>query len=214
MPHETALPRPGVVFVVDDDAAVRRSLALLLRSVNCSVDEHESAESFLTALPPPEGACLLLDLRMPGMDGLALQQELIRRGVQMPVVMITGHGDVGQAVRAMKAGAVDFIEKPYDEATILASVATAQSLAREASQRGRGEAEAIAKVAALSPRERDVLQGLIEGRSNKVIAHDLGISPRTVEIHRANMMERLRARSLSEAVRIALAAGFTPGVEG
>ena len=193
MPHETALPRPGVVFVVDDDAAVRRSLALLLRSVNCSVEEHDSAESFLATLPPPDGACLLLDLRMPGM--------------QMPVVMITGHGDVGLAVRAMKAGAVDFIEKPYEEATILASVATAQGLAREASLRGRGEAEAIGKVATLSPRERDVLQGLIEGRSNKVIAHDLGISPRTVEVHRANVMKKMGANSLSQLVRMALLGG-------
>jgi two-component system response regulator FixJ len=203
-----------VVHVVDDDGAVRRSLALLLRSAGFTVETHESGDVFLRAAAAPGGlrfGCVLLDLQMPGMDGLAVQREMAARGLGLPVVVVTAHGDVPLAVQAMRAGASDFIEKPYVGEAIIQAADAALARGEEVRARAREAAEAAARVAALTPREADVLRRLVAGRQNKVIARDLGISPRTVEIHRANLMERLGASSLSEAVRIALAAGLEPG---
>jgi two-component system, LuxR family, response regulator FixJ len=206
------------VFVIDDEA-VRCSLQALLEAQGYAVTAHASAEDFLAAYrsygksygrPYGRAACALVDLRMPGMDGLALLDRLARDNVHLPVVVVTGHGDVPLAVKAMKAGAVDFIEKPYSNESILGVV-------RQAIERGRREevddaalAETSARLATLTPRERDVLEQLVLGRPNKIIAHELRISPRTVEIHRANLMKKMQADSLSHLVRMALSAGLGP----
>jgi two-component system response regulator FixJ len=197
-----------VVHIVDDDEAVRLSLALLLSSFGLTAQTYESAEVLLDRIDGIAPGCLVVDVRMPGMDGLELQAELQERGCALPVVVVTGHADVGLAVKAMKAGAFDFIEKPYSEENLLQAVRSA--LARVADERQSDTiAEAArARIAVLTPREREVLGRLVEGRPNKVIAHELGISPRTVEIHRANMMEKLACRSLAEAVRVAISAQF------
>lgn len=205
-----------VAYVVDDEEIVRRSLVMLLRSAGFDATAFASGQAFLdaTAKGLPFG-CVLLDLRMPDMDGLAVQQEILARGLEMPVIMVTAHGDVPQAVAAMKYGASDFIEKPYDSEALLQAVDRALSRGAEALARSRETSEAAGRVALLSAREREVLERLVEGRQNKEIARDLGLSPRTVEIHRANVMEKLAVRGLSEAVRIALAAGVgrvAPGV--
>lgn len=198
-----------IVHVVDDDTAVRRSLAMLLRSTGHQVETYGSAEALLQAAEAAELAqgCIVLDVRMPGMDGLLLMEELSRRGIRLPVVIVTGHGDIPLAVRAMRAGALDFVEKPYSEERILEAVGGALSSSREADRQRLLSVQAQAKVAALSPREREVLAALVEGKANKVIGFELGISPRTVEVHRANLMEKLGVRSLPEAVRIGLAGG-------
>lgn len=207
-----------LVHVVDDDDAVRRSLSLLLRSAGYTVQEHESAEALLATLvrtPAVAGACAVVDVRMAGMDGLALQQVLAQRpGSPIPVVIVTGHADVPLAVQAMRNGAVDFIEKPYPPGRMLAAVADAQAAAR-ASAAGRRRTdreaqEAASRLSALTAREREVLAALVGGKSNKMIARDLGLSPRTVEAHRAALMDRLSVRSLAEAIRLALMAGM-PG---
>jgi two-component system response regulator FixJ len=197
-----------VVHVVDDDEAVRRSLALLLGSYAMPAETHDSAEAVLSRLDTLRPGCLIVDIRMPGMDGLELQAELNRRQCALPVIIVTGHADVGLAVRAMKAGAVDFIEKPYSEGDLLRAVRRALERMVDTRQTAASAEAAQARITALTPRERDVLGRLVEGRPNKVIAHELGISPRTVEIHRANLMEKLSCRSLAEAVRMAIAAGF------
>lgn len=200
-----------VAYVVDDEATVRRSLALLLRSAEFTVQDFECGDAFLRAAAALPFGCVLLDLRMPGMDGLAVQREMVARGVKLPVVVVTAHGDVALAVQAMKAGACDFIEKPYDAEVILQAAEAALARGDEERARARDAEAAASRVAALTPREAEVLQGLVAGRSNKVIAFDLGLSARTVEIHRANLMSKLGARSLSEAVRIALSAGLGAG---
>ena len=199
------------VHVVDDEAVVRRSLTVLLRAAGLEAQAHESGEAFLRAAEAdlPFG-CVLLDIRMPGLDGLAVLREMAARKLRLPVVIVTAHGDVPLAVEAMKAGACDFVEKPYAAASILGAVEVALGRGDEALERAREATEAAARVAALTPRELEVLHGLVAGRQNKVIALNLGLSPRTVEIHRANLMTKLRAGSLSEAVRIALAAGLDP----
>lgn len=200
-----------VVHVVDDDTAVRRSLAMLLRSSGHQVETYGSAEALLQAAEASGGldaGCIVLDVRMPGMDGLSLMEVLSRRDIRLPVVMVTGHGDIPLAVRAMRAGALDFVEKPYSEERILEAVGVALASAREADQQRLLAVQAQAKVGALSPREREVLAALVEGKANKVIGFELGISPRTVEVHRANLMEKLGVRSLPEAVRIGLAGGL------
>jgi two-component system, LuxR family, response regulator FixJ len=197
-----------VVHVIDDDEAVRRSLALLLVSFGHTAETYPSAEAFLASIERVKPGCVIVDIRMPGMDGLELQEELQRREFTNPVIVVTGHGEISLAVRAMKAGAIDFIEKPYSDDDLLTAVAA--GLARfEDSQHIRAQVDAAkGRLSGLTPRERDVLRLLVGGRPNKVIAHELGISPRTVEIHRANVMEKLSCRSLAEAVRLALAAGF------
>ncbi|MFC7478154.1 response regulator transcription factor [Dankookia sp. GCM10030260] len=209
MPDEGSAMR--VVHVVDDEAVVRRSLTLLLRAAGVEVRAHESGVAFLHAAEAnlPFG-CVLLDIRMPGLDGLAVLREMATRGLRLPVVIVTAHGDVRLAVEAMKAGACEFVEKPYAAASIMAAVETALGRGDETLERAREATEAAARIATLTPRETEVLHGLVAGRQNKVIALDLGLSPRTVEIHRANLMAKLRAGSLSEAVRIALAAGLEP----
>ena len=193
------------VHVVDDDAAVRRSLERLLDAAGFRAVSYETPMAFLASAPGLSSGCVLLDVRMPGMDGLTLQARLAKLDNHLPVVVMTGQGDVQTAVRAMKAGAVDFIEKPYDDGVLLKAIELALSLPRQ-SDRNREAAEAAQRVAALSPRERQVLDALVAGRPNKVIAYDLSISVRTVEVHRARMMERLGVRQLAEAIRIAVLA--------
>ncbi|QJP15672.1 response regulator transcription factor FixJ [Starkeya sp. ORNL1] len=197
-----------IVHVVDDDIAVRRSLAFLFATAGIPARLHESALAFLDAAPDDAFGCILTDIRMPGMDGLELQRRLRQRGNTMPVIVMTGHGDVPLAVTAMKEGAADFIEKPFDDDAIIDAVRAA--LERQSQDRDRKEAvEAVAqRVGSLSEREHQVLLGLIEGHSNKVIAQNLSISPRTVEIYRANLMTKMQASSLSKLVRMALTAGI------
>ncbi len=198
----------ATVFVVDDDADVRDSLRALLEASGFAVEDFDSATAFLDKVSERRGACLVVDVRMPDMDGLTLQEELVKQGVGLPVIIVTGHGDVPLAVRAMKVGAIDFLEKPYDDEKLLASVRRAQEMSESRLSEASNLQEATGRIAALTPREREVLEHLVAGRPNKVIAHELGISPRTVEIHRAHLMEKMQARSLSDLVRIALTAGI------
>jgi two-component system, LuxR family, response regulator FixJ len=195
-----------LVHVVDDDEAVRDSLSLLLESAGLTVRTYDSATTFLTALPNLAAGCVLTDVRMPGLDGLELQRRLTQLGVRLPVIVMTGHGDVPIAVAALKAGASDFIEKPFDDVQLLAAISSALA----ASQRKLDEASAVAqitaRIASLTPREREVLDRLVAGQPNKMIAYDLGSSPRTVEVHRARVMEKMVVRSLPELVRMAIAA--------
>lgn len=198
----------GVVYIVDDDEAVRQSLAFLLSSAGHAVRLYDSATAFLAGLAGIKGGCLITDIRMPGMTGLELLQALNAKACALPAIVITGHGDIPLAVEAMKAGAVDFIEKPFDDTAILNAVKAA--LEREDVREG-GDSEVIAaRVASLSERERQVLEGLIAGHPNKTIAYDLGISPRTVEVYRANLMAKMEASSLSELIRMAILAKVTP----
>jgi two-component system response regulator FixJ len=182
----------------------------LLQSKGYTVESFGSALDFLTAAPSLPAGCPIVDIRMPEMDGLEPQQRLIERNLGFPLIVITGHGDVPLAVRAMKAGAVDFIEKPFASEAVLTSLEAA--FARLAAPGGRHPAAVAAKTKLdlLSPRERQVLEGLLTGLPNKSIAYDLGISPRTVEIHRARVMDKMGARSLSQLIRLALAAGVRP----
>ncbi|MFD1332082.1 response regulator FixJ [Methylopila musalis] len=195
----------AVVHVVDDDAAVRQSLAFLLVSDGLAVQTHESAADLLAVARDIDG-CVVTDVRMPGVNGIELLRRLKAQGVHLPVIVMTGHADVQLAVEAMKEGAVDFMEKPFDDETMLAAVRGA--LERQADAAGRQDraVEAKGRISALSERERQVLEGLVAGHANKAIAYDLGISPRTVEIYRANVMTKMRAGSLSELVRLALLA--------
>jgi two-component system response regulator FixJ len=199
-----------LVYVVDDDEAVRESLSALLEARSFTVRAFGLARDFLAAAPTLRPGCLIADIRMPEMDGLELQRELEARSFHFPLIVITGHGDVPLAVRAMKAGALDFIEKPFAAEAIIASIDMA--LGRLAASGGEDPlaTTATARLALLSPREREVLQGLLAGLPNKSIAYDLAISPRTVEIHRARVMDKMGARSLSELIRLSLAAGLQP----
>jgi len=197
-----------VIHIIDDDAAMRDSLAFLLDVNGFAPKTYESADAFLGGALSASLTCVISDIRMPGMNGIDLVRKLKSSGTACPVILITGHGDVALAVEAMKAGAVDFIEKPFDDAALLGAIRAALELrpASEVDSSARKEAEA--RLAELSPRERDVLQGLVAGKINKVIAHELSISPRTVEVYRANLMAKTGARSMSELMRIALAAGL------
>lgn len=197
-----------LVHVVDDEDSIRRSAKFMLTTSGFAVETWESGIAFLKAVRHADEGCVLLDVRMPEMDGLEVQQELNERGVTMPVIILTGHGDVTTAVRAMKAGAVDFIEKPFEKAVLLAAIDAAYARLDKASDSvGRAE-EAQIMLGKLTGREREVLEGLAKGLPNKTIAYDLDISPRTVEVHRANLMSKLGVRSLSDALRIAFAAGL------
>jgi len=199
-----------VVHLVDDDGAIRRSAGFMLKTSGYQVRSYESGVELLKGHGDLIEGCILLDIRMPGMDGLEVQQALRDKGVTLPVIIMTGHGDVGLAVRAMKAGAIDFIEKPFEKATLLGAIEQGLNRLREA-ETGRTLAkEAAVRLQGLTPREREVLDGLAKGLPNKTIAYDLGISPRTVEIHRANLMTKLGVRSLSEALRVAFAAEAKP----
>jgi two-component system, LuxR family, response regulator FixJ len=200
----------GYIYIVDDDGAVRASLLALFEANGYTSRIFSSAQEFLAAAPSLQPGCLIADIRMPGMDGLEMQQRLIERGLPFPFIAVTGHGDVPLAVRAMKAGALDFIEKPFTADTILGRAKSALNDLGAARQVDGLIATATARLKALSPREREVLQGLLTGLANKSIAYELGISPRTVEIHRARVMEKMGVRSLSELVRMGLAAGLQP----
>jgi two-component system response regulator FixJ len=193
-----------VVHVIDDDAAMRDSLAFLLGSGGYEVCVYESAPAFLAALPIPSAGCIITDVRMPDMNGIELIRELKVRGVSHPVIVMTGHADVPLAVEAMKAGVADFIEKPFDGDAMLASVGAASDASMHAQRRAERQAAIQARLDSLSGREREVLDGLVAGRANKVIADDLQISPRTVEVYRANVMTKMHAASLSDLVRMAL----------
>jgi len=197
-----------VVYVVDDDEASRQSLAFLLQAADFNVHTYASATVFLDLASKLGWSCVITDVRMPGMSGIELLRRLKELDVNVPVIVITGHGDVPLAVEAMKVGAADFLEKPFDDDVLLSSVRMALAQ-RDGDKRRHGErAEIESRLAVLSPRERDVLSGLVSGRANKQIAYDLGISPRTVEIYRANLMNKMQAGSLSELVRMALIAGM------
>jgi len=200
---------PAPLLIVDDDADVRDSLRALLESAGFMVRDFDSATKVLADPSISQGACLIADIRMPDMDGLELQEELSRRQVGLPVIIVTGHGDVPLAVRAMKAGAIDFIEKPFDGEHMLDSVRRAIAYAKQ--NRSQAELAQAAEnlIAGLTTREREVLEQLVAGRANKVIAYELDISPRTVEIHRAHLMEKMQAKSLSELIRTALAGGIS-----
>lgn len=204
------MPSDRLIYVVDDDEAVRDSLSALLEARGYTVRSFSSAPEFLAAAPTLRPGALIADIRMPAMDGLELRQRLIERAFPFPLIVITGHGDVPLAVRAMKAGAIDFIEKPFSAETILNSAAAALARLAEPPDQDPLTITAAARLALLSPREREVLQGLLAGLPNKSIAYDLAISPRTVEIHRARVMDKMGARSLSELVRMGLAAGLLP----
>ena len=199
-----------IVFVVDDDEAVRDSLMALLDAVGLKAEAYGSAQDFLDAYDPSRPGCLVLDVRMPGMSGLELQKKLAASHFRLPVIIITGHGDIPMAVEAMKAGAVDFIEKPFREDALLDGIRLALAQCAPAPRGEAASAELIGRIAQLTPREREVLERLVIGEPNKVIAFGLGISPRTVEIHRARVMAKMEARSLSQLVRMALAAGIDP----
>jgi two-component system response regulator FixJ len=200
------------VHLVDDDEAIRRSASFMLRTSGYLVKTYASGVEFLSVANEAVPGCILLDVRMPEMDGLEVQAALKERGVLLPVVVMTGHGDINTAVEAMKLGAVDFIEKPFEKAVMLSAIeAGLERLDQSAKRHARAD-EARVKLSVLTPREFDVMKGLVRGHPNKTIAYDLDISPRTVEIHRANLMTKLEVRSLSEALRIAFAAGL--GEEG
>jgi two-component system, LuxR family, response regulator FixJ len=193
------------VFVVDDDAEVRDSLGILLASAGLRSHIYASAKEFL-ADGVPKAGCVVADIRMPDMSGLELQEEIIKREAHLPVILMTAHADVPLAVRAMKAGAIDFIEKPFDDGQLIASIRHAFEVNSRTRSRSRETREAREKLSLLTSRERSVLEILVKGRSNKIAAYELGISPRTVEIHRAHIMNKLEASSLSDLVRIVLVA--------
>jgi two-component system response regulator FixJ len=203
------MPINAVVHLVDDDEQVRRALAFLLGTAGLAVRLHESALRFLEKLDDIQPGCIVSDVRMPGMDGLGLQRALKEKGVDMPMIIMTGHADVGLAVAAMKAGAVDFIEKPFDDEVLLGSVRLALSRYDMVGQSSGEIARIRARADSLSARERQVMEGLLTGLPNKTIAYDLAISPRTVEVHRANVMAKMAAKSLSELVRMAILAGLS-----
>lgn len=197
-----------VIHVIDDDAAMRDSLAFLLDVNGYKSQVYETADAFLAGGGAEVLSCVISDIRMPGISGIELVRKLKRAGAVSTVILITGHGDVALAVEAMKAGAADFIEKPFDDAALLDAIRAALDTRPSALGENSGRKQAGARLADLSPRERDVLQGLVAGKINKIIAHDLSISPRTVEVYRANLMAKTGARSMSELMRLALAAGL------
>ena len=200
------MPFEFTVHVIDDDEALRDLLTFLLRTARLDVQSYPSATAFLEALPEANLSCVITDVRMPGMSGIDLLRRLRERKISVPVIVITGHGDIPLAVEAMRIGAIDFLEKPFDDEVLIASVKAALRQ-KEGEVKRRGERAGIESLlAALSNRERDVLGGLVAGRANKQIAFDLGISPRTVEIYRANLMSKMHAGSLSDLVRMALIA--------
>jgi two-component system response regulator FixJ len=203
---ETASIDLAPVHIIDDDDAVRDSLAVLLDSAGLPVRTYASATEFLALAPGLAGGCVLTDVCMPGLDGLALQRRLTEVGVTLPVIVMTGHGDVPIAVAALKAGAVDFLEKPFDDERLITAVRVALAAGGDARRHAASVAEVAVRLASLTKREREVLDLLVAGNPNKTIAYDLGASPRTVEVHRARVMEKMGARSLAELVRMVIAA--------
>ena len=200
-----------IVYVIDDDDAVRHSLEFLLKTAGIEVRGFESAKTFLEMLPRIKTGCIITDVRMPEITGIDLLRRVKESGLDIPVIVITGHGEISLAVEAMKIGAVDFLEKPFDDDLLLASVRSALNKEADTAKHKAEVADLHDKLAALSNRERQVLEGLVVGKANKVIAFDLGISPRTVEIYRANLMTKMSANSLSDLVRMAMTAGILTG---
>jgi two-component system response regulator FixJ len=203
------MPEPAAVHVIDDDEAVRHSLAFLLDCAGIRARTYDSALAFLNVVGGLRSGCILTDVRMPDLDGLALQQKLLEMGVRLPVIVMTGHGDVPIAVQALKAGAVVFIEKPFDDEALVAAIRSALETSLRTQEREKEVEDIAARLATLTPRERQVLERLVAGQPNKTIAFDLGASPRTVEVHRARVMEKMGARSFSELVRMAVSVGAT-----
>lgn len=202
------MPSDATVYVIDDDDAVRESLEFLLRTAQIEVRSYESAAKFLDVLPKLTSGCIVTDVRMPEIGGIDLLRRLRELKITVPVIVMTGHGDVPLAVEAMKVGAADFLEKPFDDEVLLAAVRSALNQQDRDNRQHTVRSEIEQRLASLSNRERDVLQGLVAGHANKVIAFDLGISPRTVEIYRANLMTKMQAASLSDLVRMALVTGI------
>ncbi len=190
------------VFVVDDDEAMRESLLWLLTSVGLPTTGYSSAEAFLAADHPERCGCLVLDVRMPGMSGLELQERLAAQGTPLPIIIVTGHGDIPMAVRAMKAGAVDFLEKPFNNQQLLERITAALRSDAAAQAERRQRKDLRERLASLSPREREVAQLVAAGKQNKVIAFDLGISQKTVEVHRHHVMEKMKAQTAAELGRM------------
>lgn len=198
------MPQEHTIYIVDDDEAVRGALALLMKSAGLKAETYESADAFLRNYNPECNGCLVADVRMPGMSGLELQQELVNRKVDIPVIIMTGHGDVAMAVNAMKAGASDFIEKPFRNQDLLNKIQQSLTKADELHANHQHRAEALERLGLLSKREREVMDLLVKGKLNKQIAAELDISIRTVEAHRAKIMDKLQANSLPDVVRISL----------
>jgi two-component system response regulator FixJ len=201
------MPRKGHVYVIDDDPAMRDSLEFLLDAADYSVTLYESALSFLDSMPSLPFGCIVSDVRMPGMDGMDLLKQLKSERARLPVVMMTGHGDVPLAVEAMKLGAIDFIEKPFEDERLIGMIDAALQQASEGAKNEAIALDIAARIQTLSPRERQVMDGLVAGLSNKVIAREFDISPRTIEVYRANVMTKMQAGSLSELVRLAMRGG-------
>ncbi|MFA7263484.1 MAG: response regulator FixJ [Caulobacter sp.] len=197
-----------LVHIIDDDEAIRDSLVFLLDTAGFAVEASPSATAFLRTVPDPRLGCIVTDIRMPDMTGLELIRVLRADGHDYPVIVITGHGDVPLAVEAMKAGVIDFLEKPFDDETLLGAISIALRPRTDSPGTSPERLAIVDRLNELSPRERDVLAGVVAGKPNKVIAHELGISPRTVEVYRANLMTKMAATSLSELVRMALIAGY------
>lgn len=204
------MPNDGIVHVIDDDDAMRDSLAFLFKSAKMPAETYESADAFMSKLPQLNGGCVVTDVRMPGMSGLDLLKRLRELKIGVPVIVITGHGDVPLAVEAMKYGASDFLEKPFDDDLLLGAVRSALSQQASDQERETMRSAVRHRLELLSARERQVLDGLVAGHPNKTIAYDLGISPRTIEIYRANVMTKMEASSLSELVRMALMVDLLP----
>jgi two-component system response regulator FixJ len=204
------MPDETVIHIIDDDDAVRESLSFLFDTAGIKTRTYESPLPFLAALPVKTPTCIITDIRMPEMTGVDLLRRLRDLGQVLPIIVITGHGDVSLAVEAMKLGAVDFIEKPFDSEMLLAAVHAAMKQRATGDEMDAARTAAKARLATLSARERQVLDGLVSGNPNKTIAFDLGISPRTVEVYRANLMTKMQASSLSDLVRMALLAGGLP----
>jgi two-component system, LuxR family, response regulator FixJ len=202
------MPHDATVHIIDDDPAVRDSIAFLLKSIRVPTTVHDSAAAFLAQLTGEERGCIVTDIRMPDMSGIDLLRRVKELKLPMPVIVITGHGDVPLAVEAMKLGAFEFLEKPFDHEAMIAAVRLALDQLKQSERASAERADLERRLASLSSREREVLDGLIAGHANKVIASDLAISPRTVEIYRANVMTKMQAGSLSELVRMAIAAGL------
>ncbi|WP_370180020.1 response regulator FixJ [Alteriqipengyuania sp.] len=191
-----------IVYIIDDDESARDSLEFLLDVAEIRVRSFVSADAFLKSAPPLSGACVVTDVRMPGTSGVELAEQLKKRDDRVPVIVITGHADVPLAIQAMKAGAADFIEKPFDDEALLAAIRKAMSASAGDAQAQKERREILERLALLSAREREVVDGLVDGKANKMIAFDLDISPRTVEVYRANAMMKMQAKTLSDLVRM------------
>lgn len=197
-----------LIHIVDDEESIRKSASFMLRTSGFDVQTYSSGVAFLKEAKNALPGCVLLDIRMPEMDGLEVQAAMNERGIALPVIVLTGHGDISIAVQAMRGGAVEFLEKPFEKAQLIAAIEMAFDRLQRKSEAMASEREAAVRIAVLTAREQEVLRGLVKGNPNKTIAYDLGISPRTVEVHRANVMAKLQVRSLSDALRLAFAAGL------